>query len=339
MFFIGIDNIFMAINTILAVVVGVFLIRKGELTISTWVAFYMYSQSVNVSLLMITDLWPLIKDTQGGVTRIADFMQAESEDYAGTAINEPVGDIVFENVDFSYSSQPVLRGVNLTIPHNSLTALVGQSGAGKTTILGMLERFFIPDQGRITLDGVDIQSIALQDWRRNFAYITQEKNLFAGTIRENLIYGIEREVSEEEILLALRAASILERVQEMPEGLDTMIGEGGSTISGGESQRIALARIMLKQPPILLLHEATANLDAESECRVLDSLDLLYEGRTSIAVAHRLSTVIHADHIIVLGDGEVLGQGTHEELMAGCPEYARLVETELQSNEEANPCK
>lgn len=336
--FTGVDTLMMVVNTILAVIVGVILIRSEQITLSTWIAFYLYSQSVYGAISGFLELWPLIKNTQGGVTRVADFMQADSEDYDGRAMTENVGDFVVEDLHFSYGKHPVLCGVSFTIPHNKLTAIVGRSGSGKTTILALLERLFTPDSGRITMDGVDIQSIALQEYRKNFAYMTQEKNLFRGTIRENLIYGIEREVTEKELILATRSAAIYDRIMEMPDGFETWVGEESSTLSGGESQRIALARLMLKEPKVLLLDEATANLDAESECTVMNSLRELYQGRTSVTVSHRLSTVLHADHIVMLEYGKVLAEGSHEDLMQNCSAYAKLVETELQTHEEER-CK
>lgn len=331
--FSGVDTFLMVVNTILAVVVGVMLIRGGQINISVWIAFYLYSRTVNGSIQGFLAMWPLIKGTQGGVTRVADFMDADSEVYEGTEMTN-VGDFVFEDVHFSYGKNPVLCGASFTIPQNKLTAIVGRSGSGKTTILANLERFFVPDSGRITMGGVDIQTIALQDYRKNFAYMTQEKNLFVGTIRENLTYGIEGEITDEELILATKKAAIYDRIMEMPDGFDTWVGEESSTLSGGESQRIALARLMLKEPKVLLLDEATANLDAESECAVMNSLRQLYDGRTSVTVSHRLSTVLHADHIVMLENGKVLAEGSHEDLMQRCSAYAQLVESELQAHEE-----
>lgn len=304
-----VDTIIMVVNTILAIVVGVVLIRNEQITLSVWIAFYLYSRTLNGSISGFLALWPLIKGTQGGVTRVADFMDADAEVYEGTEMTE-VGDFVFEDVHFSYGKYPVLCGASFTIPQNKLTAIVGKSGSGKTTILSLLERFFIPDSGRVTMGGVDIQTIALQEYRKNFAYMTQEKNLFVGTILDNLTYGIAREVAQEELIMATRKAAIYERIMEMPDDFETWVGEEGSTLSGGETQRIALARLMLKEPKVLLLDEATANLDAESECAVMNSLRELYEGRTSVTVSHRLSTVLHADHIVMLEDGRVLAEGS-----------------------------
>lgn len=334
LFFAFLDGFLLVINSIIAVLAGVYLIRRGELDVGTWIAFFMYSTTVMAGIQTLLHIWPTLKEVQGSVERVANFMEKDSEPYEGLTMPEGTSDIRFDDVYFSYSSRPVITGASFTIPANSLTAIVGQSGAGKTTLLALLERFFVPDSGQILLGEEDIQNFGVQDWRERFAYITQENNLISGTIRENIVYGMKREVSEEELILAAKKAFIYDRIMEMEEGFETIVLEGGSGLSGGEAQRIALARTMLRQPPIILLDEATANLDAQNQCDVLDSLDELYRGRTTVAVAHRLCTVLHADHIVVLQGGRIIDEGTHEELLNRCPHYADLVVAELREGGE-----
>ncbi len=234
--------------------------------------------------------------------------------------------IALENVSFAYPGRtPALSNVSLTVPRGSVTAIVGPSGAGKSTLVGLLPRFMDVTEGRVLVDGIDVRDVTLASLRNLFGLVTQDVVLFDDTVRHNVSYG--RELAEEDIQRALRSANAAEFVDALPGGLDARVGEGGTRLSGGQRQRLAIARAILKDPPILLLDEATSALDSESERIVQEALERLMRGRTSIVIAHRLSTVRRADRIVVLDKGRVLEEGDHEVLLARGGLYRRLHDT------------
>ncbi|MDO5738434.1 MAG: ABC transporter ATP-binding protein [Eubacteriales bacterium] len=327
--FTGFDSALMTLNNILAVVIGGALVAKGEIDTGTWIAFYMYSSAVNSSVLLIAQMWPMLKQAQGAVDRITEVMENESEPYSGQPIAQNEGDLCFENVSFSYGEKAVLKNLNFCIKEGSFVAVVGASGAGKTSLLALIERFFKPQSGQITIGGQDIQDFDLQEWRSSFGYVTQEINLFSGTLRDAFTYGMDPIPDDKEILLAAKAAQLDEFIAAQADGLDTPVAEGGMTFSGGERQRFIIARVLLQQPKRLLLDEATSNLDSEAEYEVMSVLSELANNRTTICVAHRLSTVRNADQIIVLDQGEIKAVGKHAELMENCSLYRELVNVEL----------
>ncbi len=229
-----------------------------------------------------------------------------------TAFNES---IEFHNVVFHYvEGDPVLEDVSLTIRKGEVVAVVGPSGAGKSTLVDLLPRFYDPIGGAITIDGVDLRDVELKALRDKIGIVTQETILFNDTVRNNIAYGLE-DCSLERIVDAARAANAHGFVSAMPDGYDSLIGERGVKISGGERQRLALARAILKNPPILILDEATSALDTESEILVQEAIERLMAGRTSIVIAHRLSTVQHADRIVVIEGGKIVETGKHNELL------------------------
>lgn len=213
-----------------------------------WIAYYLYSQNISASTMALTQLWPYVKNAQGSIERVCEFMEMDGEKYEGDDITKNIkADIKFEDVHFSYGDKKILNGVNFNIQSGKFIAIVGGSVAGKTTILGLIERFFEPSSGSITYAGVQVDTINLNQWRSNFSYLTQEVGLFKASVRENLCYGLNYEASEEDIINATKKANIYDKIISLENGFDTEISEGGMDLSGGERQRIALARILLKR--------------------------------------------------------------------------------------------
>ena len=238
------------------------------------------------------------------------------------------------DVSFAYGANPVLSRINLTIRAGEIVALVGMSGAGKSTLADLIPRFYDVNAGQITIDGVDIRDVQLVTLRSQIGIVTQHTFLFDDTVRNNIAYG-DPERGMEDIIAAAKAAHADEFIRSMPKGYDSLVGEMGMQLSGGQRQRLAIARALLKDAPILILDEATSALDSDSERMVQDALERLMTERTTLVIAHRLSTIRNADRIVVLVDGTIAEEGTHEELLARKSEYSRLYS--LQMLEEENP--
>ena len=245
------------------------------------------------------------------------------------------GDIVFDNVSFRYKKESddekslILNDLSLEIKAGSTIALVGPSGGGKTTLCNLIPRFYDIDSGRITVDGIDINDMSLYDLRRNIGSVAQDVFIFSGTVRENIAYG-NFDATDEQIENAAKLANIHDFIVSLDNGYDTYVGERGVKLSGGQKQRVAIARAFLKNPPILILDEATSALDNVTEMQIQQALERLSAGRTTIVVAHRLSTVKNADEIIVFGDGGIEERGTHDELIAKHGIYAELYEYQFR---------
>lgn len=260
--------------------------------------------------------------------RVFTLLDTKSDitDKPGAAVLSPFQDrIEFRNVHFGYNlkEKEILKGINLTIRSGELVALVGTSGGGKTTMANLLPRFFDVTNGSITIDGTDIRDVTMNSLRRQIAIVTQQTILFNDTIKNNIAYG-DLEISEEEIRAAAKAAYALDFIELLPEKFDTVIGESGSRLSGGQGQRVSIARAILKNAPILILDEATSALDTESEREVQKALENLMQGRTTLVIAHRLSTIRNADRIVVIQDGLIVEQGTHDELLSKKGAYSAL---------------
>jgi ABC transporter fused permease/ATP-binding protein len=307
---------------------------RGELSAGDLTSFFLYTFIVAGALGDLASLWGALQRAAGATDRlfaVIDTIPDIREPEHPVPLPAGKGAIKLERVSFEYPArrgQPVLTEVDLDIRPGEVVALVGSSGAGKSTILSLLFRFYDVDAGRVLLEGVDIRTLSLADLRKSLAMVAQEPVLFSGTIRENIAYGRDG-ATREQIEQAARDAYAHDFIVGFPDGYDTMIGERGTKLSGGQKQRVALARALLADPRVLILDEATSNLDAESENAVQAALARLMEGRTTIIVAHRLSTVRDADRIVVLDGARIVEQGAHDELMARRGTYHRLVEHQL----------
>jgi ATP-binding cassette, subfamily B, bacterial len=265
--------------------------------------------------------------------RIFEYLDMKTEEYdpPGAIVLPSVsGDIAFENVVFSYGGgRDVLNGVSFHVSPGEVAAFVGPSGAGKTTITQLVPRFYDPQSGRVLIDGHDVRNVTLTSLRDNIGIVTQETYLFHDTIANNLRYG-KPDATDAELRAVTRAANIADFIAGLPDGFETIVGERGHKLSGGERQRLAIARVLLKDPRILILDEATSSLDYENEAAIQDALEVVMQGRTSLVIAHRLSTVLRADVIFVVEDGRIVESGRHATLLARGGLYSRLYRTQFR---------
>jgi subfamily B ATP-binding cassette protein MsbA len=320
-------EIIVAIGTCLMLGVGARLVMTGQLTPGGLVLFLFYLGKMYKPMRDLSKMTNTVSKASVGFERIREILESESKvrDLA-RARRAPAfkGKIEFERVSFGYDKEePIIQDVSFAVEPGQVAAFVGPTGAGKTTIINLIARFYDPLSGRIKIDGTDIREFKLRSLRSQISFVLQDTLLFRAPIWQNIAYG-RPESSRAEIMRAAELANADEFIKEMPEGYDTMVGERGVTLSGGQRQRIAIARAMIRQTPILVLDEPTSGLDAQSELAVIDALDRLMKDKTSIVIAHHLATIVHADTIFVVKDNQIAEHGTHEELLAANGFYAEL---------------
>jgi ABC-type multidrug transport system fused ATPase/permease subunit len=307
--------------------IGGYMIMDGQMTFGDFLAFTLYLGFMIAPIVQMSNIGSQLTEAFAGLDRTEEIMNYPIEGSEGNrsiAIPGIKGEIVFDNVSFAYEEgKEVVKGISFQAPAGSVTALVGTSGSGKTTIAGLAASFLNPDSGTITVDGVDMQKITLSSFRSQLGVVLQDDFLFEGTIRENILFP-RPDASLAELHSAVKAAHVQEFTDRFELGLDTVIGERGVKLSGGQRQRIAIARAILADPRVLVLDEATSNLDTESESLIQSSLKELMQGRTTFVIAHRLSTIRQADQILVIEQGQVVEQGKHEALIAAQGRYFQL---------------
>ncbi|PKN85191.1 MAG: ABC transporter ATP-binding protein [Chloroflexi bacterium HGW-Chloroflexi-8] len=316
------------------------LVVQGGLPVADLVAFFLYLDLFYQPVRNLSNAWEAVQNALAGADRVSDLLSEQPEpinlESAVTLQTKSSGNITFMDVSFYYSpGDLVLENIDLDIPARSVTALVGPTGVGKTTLVSLIPRFYDVSSGAILLDGVDIRNIELESLRKQISIVLQDVFLFYGSVRENILFG-KPGASEEEIIAASQAANAHEFITQLSEGYDTLIGERGVKLSGGQKQRISIARALLRDAPILILDEATSSVDTETEILIQEALERLMVGRTTILIAHRLSTIFNADQIVVLEGKQIAEIGKHQELIARGGLYNRLVnvqkriQTEIQ---------
>lgn len=316
------------ILTIIVFAMGVPMVTSGKIRMDELAAFQSFIILAYQSLNGIPGIYTDFMYYNGQLFYIAALTDAKEETYERKyPLNMEDGDIVFDNVSFGYGEDEpkILNNASFSIPRGKFTALAGVNGSGKTTVFKLIERFYTPDSGRIYFGNTDIEDIHLNDWRKNIAYVLQEPQLFDGTIRENISYGMDRTPEDSEIDAAVRIACADDFISKLPGGYDFYIGTNGSKLSGGQRQRLAIARAALSDPDYILLDEATCNLDAACERSVIDGILRLMKGRTTLMITHDMNLLKRADNIIVLADGKVEGCGTFDEVKENSPTLQRLV--------------
>ena len=306
-----------ALQTVVIILVGRGFYASGALELTQWIAYYGFAVQLTNILGAYCGYWTTFKQVQGSVDRVTEIMDERSEDLdTGEVMGSPAGGIRFEKVDFSFGGTPLFQGLDLDIPAGRITAVVGPSGSGKTTLLNLIDRLYPLAGGTIRVGGRDAADYSLASFRRALGYVTQESVMYAGTIRSNLLHGLDRTPSEEELDEACAAVGILDYVRRQPLGYDAPVGESGASLSGGQRQRFSVARALLKRPDCLLLDEATAAMDIDGKAGVWASIRTAMAGRTVVYVAHDAQTIANADYVVVLRDGRVEAAGEREHILS-----------------------
>ena len=300
-------------------------VASGDLSAGSLTSIIIYMFQIVIPFSQMASFFTAFQKAAGATERIQAILNTETEKSDGSPLTSGQGTLHFDQVSFQYEKDKlILKDISFSVPEGTTTAIVGPSGSGKTTLFSLLERFYEPTTGTISLADQPIAHFQLYDWRQRIGYVAQESPVMSGSIRDNMTYGTNREISNEELRQAAIQANAYSFIEQLPEQFETKVGERGMKLSGGQRQRIAIARAILRHPDLLLLDEATSSLDSTSEALVQEALNGLMKGRTTLVIAHRLSTVVHADQIVVLERGKITGIGTHPDLFHSHAVYRKL---------------
>lgn len=319
-------TLLMGLGSVIIMGIGGTMIIRGQMTVGEFVSFTLYLAFLVAPIIQMSNIGTQMTEAFAGLDRMEEIlsMETEGEETGRTvALDRIKGDIAFENVSFAYADSEVLIDVSFEAPAGTVTALVGSSGSGKSTIAGLTASFRIPTRGVVRVDGQDLRTVRLDSYRTHLGVVLQDEFLFEGTIRENILFA-RPGASDDQLMAAVHAAHVSEFTDRFGDGLDTLIGERGVKLSGGQRQRVSIARALLADPRILILDEATSSLDTESEAFIQESLAGLMSGRTTLVIAHRLSTIRRAQQILVLEGGRIVERGTHNELIGRTGRYHDL---------------
>ena len=322
-------------QNLIVMVFGVVLLQKGAITLPQWVAFFMFSGTISNTFDTIISYWTDLKTIQGSLARASHLMNVPVETEDGTAQLPDAADITFENVSFAYGDKQALEDVSFTIPAGTTTAVVGLCGSGKTTLISLLERFYTPDGGCVKLGGIPVSQIHTDTLRNRFGYVQQGADIFSGTLREALTYGIREAVTDDQILKAAKRTGFDRTISLFAEGLDATVAPGGTSLSGGQRQKLVMTREFLRDADILLLDEPTSALDAVASAEIQDSIFETFAGKTKMIVTHDLSLLKKADQVVVLDGGKLVGCGIYHQLKETCPQLQQLLDANISGEERA----
>ena len=322
-------------QNLIVMVFGVVLLQKGEITLPQWVAFFMFSGTISNTFDTIISYWTDLKTIQGSLARASHLMNVPVETEGSTTQLPDAVDITFENVSFAYGDKQALEDVSFTIPAGTTTAVVGLCGSGKTTLISLLERFYTPDGGCVKLGGIPVSQIHTDTLRNRFGYVQQGADIFSGTLREALTYGIREAVTDDQILEAAKCTGFDRTISLFAEGLDATVAPGGTSLSGGQRQKLVMTREFLRDADILLLDEPTSALDAVASAEIQDSIFETFAGKTKMIVTHDLSLLKKADQVVVLDGGKLVGCGIYHQLKETCPQLQQLLDANISGEERA----
>ena len=323
------------VNMLVVVVIfgyGGIRVADGSMSTGSLIAFLLYLVQITFPITSFAMFFTQLQKAKGATERIIDILDLDEEPFAGRELDISNKALHFQNVSFQYNDEEkVIEDMSFTVPPGKMIAFCGPSGGGKTTVFGLIEQYYEPTSGNISIGDIPITDLAKSSWRTQLGYVSQDSPMMAGTIRDNLTYGLENPetITDDELWEVAKMAYADQFIKEFPEQLDTEVGERGVKLSGGQRQRIAIARAFLRNPKILMMDEATASLDSQSEAIVQQALSRLMEGRTTLVIAHRLSTIVDADKIIFIEKGRITGTGTHQELIASHDLYREFAEQQL----------
>ena len=330
--YVALQRLYSILSILIPFVLGAKLVNDHVIRAGIVIVFYSIAGSVGTEATNIINSVGTIRQANGALARVINVLRLPDERKAGgRSMDEPDQDITIEEVDFSYGDKQVLDRVSCTIPKNKTTAIVGANGSGKSTLFKLIDRLYEPDKGIIAFGAANAQDYDLHAWRKAICLVAQDSPLMEGTIRDNICYGCQRPISQEELVKVAKQARVYDFVSKLPDGFDTHVAPGGTNLSGGQRQCVAIARAIMNNPDYLLLDEATSNLDAKSERMVMEALESLMQGRTTIIIAHSLATIKGADHVIVLHEGRVETDGAPSQILQSTDSYLSKVMNRRQA--------